>query len=340
MLVPLDEILAARERLTPYLPPSPVKHAESYSRRLNAEVFLKLELFMPTGAFKVRGALNALLLLSQKARDRGVVTASAGNHGLGISYAARQLGIAARVFLPDSTPRVRIDTIRALGASAEVGGHDWNEANARALELVLRDGATYISPFDDPAIMAGQGTIALEILEQVPAADTILCSIGGGGLISGIASAVRQLRPETHVVGVETIGADCMWQSLAAGRIVELPEFTSIAQSLGTKRSTERQLAIVQEAVTKVVRVPDEAAFRELLYTLDHEKILAEPAASCTLAALTEGCLGEPAGRTLVPVLCGGNITLEHVLGWLERFGPAARTAGAKAAGGYAGAGR
>jgi threonine dehydratase len=144
--------------------------------------------------------------------------------------------------------------------------------------------------------------------------------VGGGGLISGVASAVKQLRPEVRVVGVETLGADCMAQSLAAGYPVELPKFTSIAESLGTKRSSERPFAIIREAVERVVVVSDEAALQDLLWSLNLEKILMEPAASCTLAALTQGLLPDIKGKTVVPIICGGNISLESVLGWMKRF--------------------
>lgn len=275
---------------------------------------------MPTHAFKVRGALNALLLMDEARRARGVVTASGGNHGLGVAYAAQLLGVRATVVVPVTTPSIRTETIRRFGGSVVVCGRDWNAANQHALALGEAQGATYVSPFDDPAIMAGQGTLALELLEQAPDTEVILCSVGGGGLISGVASAVRQLRPEVRVIGVETLGADCMAQSLAAGRLVELPQFTSIAESLGTRRSTERPFAIVREAVERIITVSDARAFDELLWTLNHEKLLCEPAASCTLAALTDPAT-DLAGRRVAVVLCGGNITLEQVRGWEARFG-------------------
>lgn len=318
-LIPLEDILAAEARLRPYLSPSPVLYAESYSQRLAAQVIFKLDLLLPTHSFKVRGALNAVLGLSPAAKERGVITASAGNHGLGVSYAAKLTSVQAVIVLPTSSPGVRAEAIRDLGGEVIISGEDWNAANACALELAEVHGYTYISPFDDPAIMAGQGTLTLEILRQVPEVSVILCSVGGGGLISGIASAVRQLRPEVRVVGVETLGADCMSQSVQAGRVVELPHFTSIAESLGTRRPGERQLAIVMEAAG-MVTVPDEAALRELLFTLNAEKLLCEPAAACTLAALADGLVPEIRGKTVVPVLCGGNITLEHVQTWLEHF--------------------
>ena len=168
--------------------------------------------------------------------------------------------------------------------------------------------------------MAGQGTIGLELLEQVPDLDMVVVSVGGGGLISGVASAIKALKPAVRVIGVETEGADCMAQSLRVGHLVELPRFGSIAQSLGTKRSTERPFAIVRELVERVEVVSDEAALRDLVTLLNTEKLLVEPAASCTLSVLTAGLVPDLRGKTVVPVLCGGNITLTHVLGWLEKF--------------------
>ena len=321
MLIPLNEIERARERLEPYLKPSPVHYAQNYSTRLSAEVFFKLELLLPTHVFKVRGALNAVLAMPEAERAKGVITASGGNHGLGLTYAAKQVGAKATVIVPKSTPQIRIDTIRELGGEVTVQGEDWNAANTYALELVEQKGYTYVSPFDHPDIIAGQGTVGLEVLEQVPDVDLIVCSVGGGGLISGIASAVKQVRPEVRVVGVETLGADCMSQSLKAGHLVELPKFSSIAESLGTKRSTERPFAIIQEAVEEVVTVSDEAAVRELLYTLNFEKLLSEPATSCSLAALCDGHIPDVEGRTIVPIICGGNIKLDNVIEWQKRFG-------------------
>jgi threonine dehydratase len=316
MLIPLSEIEAARERLSPYLSTTPVKRAESYGTRLGATVMLKLELFLPTGAFKVRGALNALLSLEPAALRFGVVASSAGNHGLGIAYAASRLDAPATVVLPATAPPRRAALIEELGARVIVHGEDWNGANQYALELAETLGLTYVSPFDDPAIMAGQGTIGLELLEQVPDLGVVVCSVGGGGLISGVASAIRAVRPEVRVIGVETAGADCMARSLAAGEIVELERFTSIATSLGTRRTQKRPFEIVREAVERVEVVSDEDTLVELLHLLDDEKLLVEPAASCTLAALVSGLVPDLEGSVVAPVMCGANVTLAQVLGW------------------------
>jgi threonine dehydratase len=321
MLIPLADIQQARERIAPWLPASPLVQADSYSQRTGADVRLKLELLLPTHSFKVRGALNAILALTPAERSKGLVTASGGNHGLGVSYAAHLTESRAVIVLPEVSPQVRRDRIRELGAELIIHGADWNAANARALELASEHGFTYVGPFADPAIIAGQGTIALELLEQLPEVEVIFCSVGGGGLISGIASAVRQLRPDVRVIGVETRGADCVAQSLAAGRIVEIPAFTSIAESLGTRRSTSEILDIISEAVEEVVVVEDRAAVEELVQTLDYEKLLLEPAASCNLAALTGGFVPDLSGRKVAVIACGGNIRYSQVSAWCEQFG-------------------
>lgn len=321
MLIPIDDILAARERLAPYLTPTPVKRAYSYHPQLAATLLLKLELFQPTGAFKVRGALNALLCLDAAARKRGIIASSAGNHGLGLAYAAARLDCPATVVLPASAPVQRGRAIEQLGARVIVHGDDWNSAHEHALELSRELGLFYLSPFDDVSIMAGQGTVALELLDQAPELDIVVCSVGGGGLISGIASALAVLRPEVRVIGVETEGADCMARSLRAGEIVELGSFTSIATSLGTRRTQPRQFSIVREAVERVEVVSDRQAFVELLRLLDQEKILVEPAASCTVSALTAGKIPDIDGALIVPVMCGANVDMAQVNSWQGQFG-------------------
>ena len=321
MLIPLRDIVAARERLRPYLAPTPVHPLRSYGATIDANVIAKLEILQPTHAFKVRGALNALLTLDEDQRRQGVVAASAGNHGLGLAHAAAATGARATVVLPDSAPEVRAAAVRRLGADVIQRGEDWNAANRAALELADENGWVVIPPFDDPHIMAGQGTLALELVEQVPDLDVVLCSVGGGGLIAGVASALAQLRPEVRVVGVETVGADCMARSLEAGRIVELAQFGSIATSLGTRRTGERQLAVVQEAVERVVVVSDEEALRDVVGCLDREKLFVEPAASCTLSALRSGDIPGLRGATVAPILCGANVTLAQVAAWSRGLG-------------------
>ena len=224
MLIPVHEIEAAASRIRTHLANTPLVRADHFSRKLGANVFFKLETMQPTHSFKVRGAFNALMQLSDNQRESGVVTASGGNHGLAIAHAARVLGIRATIYLPESVTEAKLAAIRPLDPEIIIHGTAWDDANALAMRIAKETGRAYIHPFDDQAVMAGQGTVVLEFLQQMPAPDLIVASIGGGGLISGIISAAKHFSPLTRVVGAETVGADSMFQSWKAGRIVELPQ--------------------------------------------------------------------------------------------------------------------
>ena len=316
MLIARQAIEEASARLRPYLPATPLVRAESFSRKLASNVLFKLETLQPTHSFKVRGAFNALLQLSDEQRKRGVVTASGGNHGLAIAYAARVLGIPATVYLPQSATEAKLGAIRQLGPRLIIHGAAWDEANLLATRVASETGQVYVHPFDNEAVMAGQGSIVQEILQQIPAPDCIVTSVGGGGLISGILSATRHFSPATRVVGVETVGADSMFQSWKAGRIVTLPAITSIAETLGARKTESTQFQIVCEHVSDLVTVSDESAVRALLEILENEKLLTEPATSCAVAALTEGKIGIKPDETVIIVLCGANVSLQSVRQW------------------------
>ena len=292
-----------------------------YSRRLGANVYLKLEILNPTHSFKTRGASNALLQLDESQRTRGVVTASGGNHGLGVAYVAQCLGIPARIYLPRNTPASKVKVFANFDARTMLSGENWDESNRGALEAAAAADMTYIHPFDDPAVMAGQATIGLEIARQLPAVNKVVTSIGGGGLIAGIASALAHVSPSTSIFGVETIGAHSMTQSIQNNRITSLPAITSIANTLGARRPGPRNYAIVRGCVDDVVAVSDEQALTALLEFLDHEKMLVEPAMSCSLAALTTGLIPVKSGEDIVVIVCGGNATLMDVENWRQEFG-------------------
>jgi threonine dehydratase len=317
MIIPKTEIEAAQKRIEKYLQPTPLLRSAYYSNLLGANIYLKLETLQPTHSFKVRGAFNALLALGEEKRQRGVITASGGNHGLGVALAAATLKVPATIYLPTATPALKIDAIRRLGAEVVLFGSVWDEANQTALKVAAEEDKAYIHPFDHAQVMAGQGTLVCELLTQLDGVDVLVASIGGGGLISGMISGAKHFSPLTRVVGVETIGADCMYQSRAAGEIVELPAITSIAESLGAKKTEARQFAIVQENVFDLTTVSDEEAIASVLEVLREEKLLLEPAAACCLAALTNGQIEIQANETIVVVACGGNIALEKIAGWL-----------------------
>ncbi len=322
MLIARQAIEDAAARIRPYLPATPLVRAAHFSRQLGCNVLFKLETLQPTHSFKVRGAFNALLQLSDEQRKRGVVTASGGNHGLAIAHAARVLGIPATIYLPQSATEAKLAAIRLLDARIIIHGAAWDEANLLAMRVASETGQAYIHPFDNPAVMAGQGTIAHEIFQHTRAPDCIVTSIGGGGLISGIISATRHFSPATRVVGVETLGADSMFQSWKAGRIVTLPAITSIAETLGARKTETTQFQIVSNHVSTLVTVSDASAIHALLEILEKEKLLTEPATSCAVAALSEGKIGIKPDETVIVVLCGANVSLESVRQWSETQRP------------------
>lgn len=316
MLISQDEIKAAVTRLAPYLEPTPVLRSRRLSKALDAEVFLKLEIFQPTHSFKVRGAFNAILALPEEVRKKGVVTASGGNHGLGVALACAKLGIPCSIYLPIGTPNVKVNAIHQFEAQVILFGQVWDEANKLAMEVARKDGKAYIHPFNDPQVMAGQATIAMELFEQVKDLDIIVASIGGGGLISGIISAVKHFSPKTRVYGVETQGADSMSCSWKAGKIVELPAITSIAESIGAKRTEQPQFDIIYNNIEDIAVVSDQAAIRALLELLAEDKIVVEPATSCSVAALTNGMIEVRRGERIAVIMCGGNVNPDKVLTW------------------------
>jgi threonine dehydratase len=318
MLIPKQDIGTAVARIRPHLPVTPLVRAEHFSRKLGASVFFKLETLQPTHSFKVRGAFNALMQLPDEQKKRGVVTASGGNHGLAVAYAAQVLGIPATIYLPESATEAKLAAIRLLRPEIIIHGAAWDDANALAMRVARESGRTYVHPFDDRAVMAGQGTIVPELLQQLPAPALIVASIGGGGLISGIISATKHFSPATRVVGVETVGADSMFQSWKAGKIVMLPAITSIAETLGARKTEATQFEIVSKHVCDLVTVSDKSAMRALVEILETEKLLTEPATSCSVAALIEGRIPFTAEENIVVVLCGANFRLDTLsaLNW------------------------
>ena len=307
----LAHIQNARQRIAPCVRRTPLTASAVLSERLKTNVYVKLELFQKTGSFKVRGAFNKALGLSAEERGQGLVAVSGGNHAQAVAYAARTLGLKSVILMPESTPANYLDATRGYGAeihfAANVGA-----AFAEVAEYE-RQGWAYIHPFDDPMVIAGQGTIGLEILDDVPQVTDIIVSVGGGGLIGGIATAVRSLKPTVRVWGVETEGADCMSKSLAAGHIVTLETITSIARTLGAPAPSEMTLAMAQSLLESVTVVSDADALAALRFLLERLKVLTEPAASCTLAAADRLKDQFSKERHVVLVLCGGNMPFEDL---------------------------
>jgi threonine dehydratase len=305
----LGDVQRARQRISSCVRRTPLVPSVTLSERLKTNVYVKLELFQKTVSFKVRGVFNKALSLAPEIHAKGLVTVSGGNNALAVAYTARALDLAATVLMPDTTPQPIQDATRNYGAQV-VFATTAAEAFAQAAELE-RDGWIYIHPFDDPVLMAGQGTLALEILDDVPQVTDVILSIGGGGMMAGVGTVIKALKPSVRIWGVETQGADSMARSLAAGKIVTLEAMTSIARSLGAPAPSERTFAMAQQFVESVTVVSDKDAVEAGRFLLDRLKVLAEPAASCTYAAAARLQGQFTAGKHLVLLLSGGNVSLE-----------------------------
>jgi threonine dehydratase len=317
-MLSLDLICQAQHRLRGLVRRTPLIHSATLSALLGARVYLKLECLQKTGSFKPRGAFNKMLSLGETERRRGVVAVSGGNHAQGVAYAAQQLGISAVIAMPHSTPRNYLDATRGFGADIALTP-DIASAFAEARRL-QDEGRVMIHPFDEPLVAAGQGTIGLEILEDLPAVQCVYVSIGGGALIGGVASALRGVKPDIRVIGVETHGADAMAQSLAAGRLVELPAITSIARTLGAPKVCDFTLNLVRALVEEVVVVDDAAAMAALILILERTKYLTEPAAACCLAAALRHKERFRPDDHIVLLMCGGNLSATDLCEFLRRF--------------------
>ena len=308
MSVTVTDIRKARQRIAGGVIETPCAASIPLSEITGARVFCKLDIFQRTGSFKERGARNALLMLPGDAAKRGVIAASAGNHALGLAYHGRLLHVPVTVVMPDYAPLVKISTCRQLGARVVVEGRDFAEARAAADRWADREGLTYIHGFDDPRIIAGQGTMGLEILEQCPEADAIVCPIGGAGLIAGIAVAVKAQRPRVKVIGVESVATASFTAALKADRPVTIPRRPTLADGLAVLRVGETAFGLARQRVARVVRVEESWIALAILKMLELEKIVVEGAAAAPLAALMAGLLPELKGKRVVLVVCGGNI--------------------------------
>ena len=273
-----------------------------------AQIYCKLDNLQRTGSFKERGARNALLRLTAAQKRSGVIAASAGNHALGLAYHGKLLGIPVTVVMPDYAPLIKVSTCRRLGAQVIIAGRDFAEARAAADKLVDRDGLAYIHGFDDPAIIAGQGTMALEILEQVRDADAIVCPIGGAGLIAGIAVAAKALRPRVKIIGVESVATASFTAALAAGRPVTIPRRATLADGLAVLKVGANAFELARRRVDQVVRVSEDWIALAILRMVELEKTVVEGAAAAPLAAMMAGLLPGLRGKKVVLVVCGGNI--------------------------------
>jgi len=271
----------------------------------NGEIYFKLENLQVTGSFKARGAANKLLTLTDAKQNAGFVTASGGNHGLAVAWAAASIKVPSIVFLPQSTPKDKIIDLKSYGAQVFVEGRSWDEANSLALETAKSKGMAYIHPFADPAVIAGQGTIGLEIIEQVRNVDTIIVAIGGGGLIAGIAAAVKCINPSIRIIGVEPIGAPTLYESLKNGKIITLPEINTDAGTLAPRRTMPINYEIIASCIDKIILVSDEEMKTAAQVLWQKAGIAVELSAAATFAALMTKRYLPQVNEKVVAVICG-----------------------------------
>lgn len=317
----LGLLRAARERLAPHVRETPVVTSYTFSEGAGRDVRMKLENLQRTGAFKLRGALNKVLSLDDATRARGMVAASAGNHAQGLALAATLAGSRATIVMPESTALIKVRRTEDYGAEVVLHGASWDESHARATAIAEERGALYVHPFDDPEIIAGQGTCALELLEQLPELRTVVVPIGGGGLVAGVALAVKALRPEVRVVGVQAKGADAMVRSFHAGERRSVQPPRTIAEGIRVGTPGALTFELVRRHVDECVTVEEHEIVDAVLQTLSKSKVVAETAAVVGVAALAAGRVGGE--DPVCAILSGGNIDL-NFLGSLIQNGLAA----------------
>jgi threonine dehydratase len=316
--ISLADVVAARERLRDAIYYSPCPHSQMLSGLTGQQVYLKLENLQMTGSFKERGALNRIATLTPEQAARGVVAASAGNHAQGVAYHATKRGIRALIVMPLATPLVKVTATRGFGAEVVLHGANYDEACEEATRMCAVEGMTFIHPFDDPVVMAGQGTIGLELLEQVPQLEAVVVPIGGGGLIGGVACAIKESRPEIRVIGVQTSRLPSMVAAVESHRPITLEPATTIADGIAVRRAGDVTLPVVERYVDEIVTVDEDEIASAILVLLEREKTLAEGAGAAALAALLQRKTSLNGAPTAV-LVCGGNIDVTLLSRIIER---------------------
>ena len=321
LAIGLADVLAARDRVRGHVYESPCPRSETLSRLTGQEVFLKLENLQMTGSFKERGALNRLALLTPAEAARGVIAASAGNHAQGVAYHATRRGVRSVIVMPLATPLVKVTATRGFGAEVLLHGANYDEACEEATRLSKLENMVFLHPFDDPAVMAGQGTIGLEMLDQVPGLEAVIVPIGGGGLIGGIACAIKETNPAVRVIGVQTARLPSMRDAIQAGAPVTVEAGTTIADGIAVRRAGSLTFPVVQQYVDEIVTVEEDEIASAILLLLEREKTLAEGAGAGALAALLQGrtSLSQARGTRVGVLVCGGNIDVTLLSRIIER---------------------
>jgi threonine dehydratase len=317
-MITIADVNAAYERIRQSIYLSPCARSETFSQLTGNSIYLKLENLQRTGAFKERGALNKLLTLSPDDRDRGVIAASAGNHAQGLAYHAGRLGIQAQICMPLTTPLIKVSATKAYGAEVILYGANYDDTCEEAIRRSRQQSLTFVHPFDDDAVIAGQGTLGLEILKQYPDIEAIVVPIGGGGLIGGVACAVKETNPRIRVVGVQTARLPSMKAAVAEGKPVTLAPAATIADGIAVRRAGDRTLPLVQKYVDEIVTVDEEEIANAVLLLLEREKTLAEGAGAAAIAALINHKV-QLTGRKIAALICGGNMDVSLLSRIIER---------------------
>ena len=312
MVVELADVQKAWDVVRGQVRHTPVKRSSSLSAITGGDFHLKLENFQRTGSFKVRGALNKVHALTAAERKAGVVAASAGNHAQGVAFAATKAGVAATIFMPEDATISKVVATKAYGAEVKLVGADYQEAYEAAVAHQRRTGATFVHAFDDPLVMAGQGTLGLEILKDLPELDAVLVPIGGGGLVAGVATALKGLKPDIEVIGVQADGASTIAPSLKKGSPVTLDSVNTMADGIAVRKASETTLDVIKRRVDSVVTVSEPEIAAAILFLLERSKAVVEGAGAVSLAAAMHGKV-ELAGKRACAVVSGGNIDMTLV---------------------------
>jgi threonine dehydratase len=310
----LKDFEEARERIDAYIYRTPLISSRQLSDATGSDTRLKAELFQRVGSYKIRGPLNKYAQMPDEQKLRGVVCSSAGNHAQGVALAARIHGMRAVVCMAENATPSKVAATKAYGAEVVLHGRIWDEANEKAKELVEKEGLTYVHPFDDEQLIAGQGTLGLEIVQDWPEVDVIVVPIGGGGLISGVSMAAKAFNPKIRVIGVESSDGPAMQRSVQAGKL-ETIECNTIIDGLRVRRVGELNFSVVQRYVDDIVTLPDRDIFEAMIWVMERCKLVVEGAAAAPVAALMHGLVEVPKGSRVVAVLSGGNVNLDPLRG-------------------------
>lgn len=311
-----NDILNAKENLKGVLNPTNLIYSDIFSKEFNNIVYLKPENLQKTGAFKIRGAYNMIKNLPLSKRENGLICSSAGNHAQGVAYSAKELGVNATIVMPKFTPFIKVEGTKKLGANVVLSGKVYDEAYEKAKELQEIDNMVFVHPFEDPDVIAGQGTIGLEIYEELSDADYVLVPIGGGGLIAGISIALKHLNPNIKVIGVEPTGACAMKKSLEHNGLTYLKSVDTIADGVAVRKPGRLTYSIVKENVDQIVTVDDHELMDSLIVLIEKHKLIAEPSGALSIAAINKLNV---TGKKVVSVVSGGNIDLVTISSMINK---------------------